>query len=212
MSDLLFEARVRARRYWYRDGLSEMVVGIVSLLQGGWILFNHLVNSKSSWYWPGALICFLLIAAFPMARIKAAIRERFTYPRGGYVEDDESVRKRRIRVGMTLGILVTAIGTLTLRYASVRGWDPDHWIHWLPAVSGLTVGAVSVYVWVRQGLPRYLVVGLLSITIGVAVSNEYPMKLAMAIWLAGNGCAWLCSGGVALWNFVRSTPTSAAET
>ena len=212
MPDPLLEARLRAQRYWYRDGLSEMVVGFVSLLQGGWILFNHLVNSKSSWYVPGALICLLLIAAFPVARIKAALRERFTYPRTGYVEDDESVRKRRIRVGMALGILVAVAGTLALRYAGARGWDPDRWIQWLPAVAGLTVGAVSVYVWVRQGLPRYLVVGLFSTILGIAVSNEYPLKLAMAIWLAGNGCAWLCSGGVALWNFVRSTSPSAAET
>jgi hypothetical protein len=80
MPDILFDARVRAQRYWYRDGLSEMVVGIVSLLQGGWILFNHLVNSKSSWYLPGALICLLLIAAFPVARIKAAIREHSRRP------------------------------------------------------------------------------------------------------------------------------------
>jgi hypothetical protein len=212
MPDPLFEARSRAQRYWCRDGLSEMVVGIVSLLQGGWILFNHLVNSKSFWYLPGALICLLLIAKFPVARIMAALRERFTYPRSGYVDDGESARKRRIRVGMVLAILASVIGVLALRYAGVGGWDPDHWIQWLPAVGGLTVGAVSVYVSVRQGLPRYLVVGLLSFVLGVAVSIEYPLKLAMAIWLAGNGCAWLCSGGVALWNFVRTTPPSTAET
>jgi hypothetical protein len=113
---------------------------------------------------------------------------------------------------MVLAILASVIGVLALRYAGVGGWDPDHWIQWLPAVGGLTVGAVSVYVSVRQGLPRYLVVGLLSFVLGVAVSIEYPLKLAMAIWLAGNGCAWLCSGGVALWNFVRTTPPSTAET
>jgi uncharacterized membrane protein HdeD (DUF308 family) len=212
MPDPLLEVRLRAQRYWYRDGLSEMVVGIVSLLQGGWILFNHLVNSKSFWYWPGALICLLLIAVIPVARITAAIRERFTYPRSGYVDDGESVRKRRIRVGMALGILVIVVGSLALRYAGLRAWDPDRWIQWLPAVGGLTLGAVSVYVWVRQGLPRFLVLGVLSIVLGVAVSNEYPLKLAMAIWLAGNGCAWLCSGGLTLWNYVRTTPPSADAT
>jgi hypothetical protein len=211
MTNPLFKARIRAQGFWYRDGLSEIGLGVISLLQGGWILFNHLVNSSSSWYLPVALIYILLIAAFSRyaSRITAAIRNRITYPRSGYVAYDESVRKR---VGVALAILATATGLLALRYAGIGGWDPDLWIHWMPAAGGLTIGAVLVYVSVRQGLPRYLVVGLLSIILGVAVSIEYPLRLGTAIWLAGLGCASLCSGGVALWNYVRTAPPSADET
>jgi hypothetical protein len=144
MPDPLFEARLRARSYWYRDGLSEMVVGIVSLLQGSWILFNHLVNSKSLWYWPGALICLLLIAGFPVARIKAAIRERITYSRSGYVDDGESVRKRRIGVGIVLAILASVTGALALRYAAARGW----------AAGGVAIGALGL----RVGAPGFATV------------------------------------------------------
>jgi len=214
MSDPLFEARIRAQRFWYRDGLSEIVFGVIILLQGGWLFFNRLVNSKSSWYLPGALIYILLLAAFSMsvARITAAIRERFTYSRSGYVDYDESVRKRWIRARIVWAVLAIVTCMMFLRYAGREGWDLDHWIQWLPAIGGLTVGAVSVYVWVRQGLPRFLALGVLSIILGVAVSIEYPLKLAMAIFLAGIGCAWICSGGVTLWNYVRTTPPSADET
>jgi hypothetical protein len=79
-------------------------------------------------------------------------------------------------------------------------------------VLGLTTGAVGVYVTVCYGLPRFLVVGALAIILGVVVSIEYPPRLAMAIWLAGVGCAWLCSGGLTLWNYLRSAPPSADET
>jgi len=34
----------------------------------------------------------------------------------------------------------------------------------------------------------------------------------MAIWLAGVGYAWLCSGGVTLWNYRQTAPLSADET
>jgi hypothetical protein len=212
MSDPLLEARIRAQRFLYRDGLTEIVPGIVFVLQGGWLLFNHLVTSRSSWYLPLALIYVLLLAAFAMSarRITAAIRERITYLRSGYVDYGESVRKRRIRVGTALAVL--AIVACVMFLADQAGWNLDHWIQWLPAVGGLTTGAVCVYVTLRYGLPRFLVLGVLSVILGVAVSIEYPLKLAMAIWLAANGCAWLCSGGLTLWNYVRTEPPSAAET
>ena len=214
MSDPLLEARIRAQRFLYRDGLTEIVPGIIFVLQGGWLLFNHLVTSRSSWYLPLALIYVLLLAAFAMSarRITAAIRERITYLRSGYVDYGESVRKRRIRVGTALAVLAIVTCVLFLRFEGRAGWDPDRWIQWLPTVGGLTLAAVSVYVWVRQNLPRFLVLGVLSIMLGVAVSIECPLKLAMAIWLAGVGCAWMLSGGVALWNYVRATSPSADET
>jgi hypothetical protein len=89
--------------------------------------------------------------------------------------------------------------------------DPARLVQWTPAVLGLMTAAGGVYVTVRYGLPRFLVVGVLAILLGVVVSIEYPYRLAMAIWLAVVGCAWLCSGGVTLWNYLRTVPPSADE-
>jgi uncharacterized membrane protein HdeD (DUF308 family) len=211
MPDAIFEARMRAQRYWYRDGLTEIPLGIVQLLLSGSDLIEALGNRTSSWYVPVILIyavLFIGLAAFA-SRIMAAVRERITYPRSGYVH--ESGRKRRIVVGMVLALLVTVTGVLALRYAGRAGLDPARWVQWTPAVCGLTTGAVGVYVTVRYGLPRFLVVGVLAIILGVVVPIEYPPRLAMAIWLAGVGCAWMCSGGVTLWNYLRTVPPSADE-
>jgi hypothetical protein len=212
MHDPLSEARIRGQRYWYRDGLEEIFLGCVCMLQGGWLLFNHFVSSKSSWYLPGALICFLVIAGFPIARIKASMRERFTYPRSGYVDPGASVRKHRIRLGAALLFLVIGTGAVAIRNNAFGAWDLNRGIQWLPAIGGVIIGAVSVYVWVSQGLPRFLVLAVFAIILGAAVSLEYPLKLGTAIWLIGVGCAWICSGGLTLWNFVRTAPPSAAET
>jgi hypothetical protein len=213
MPDPLVEARKRAQRFWYRDGLDEIRVGIIILLYCGFTLVTHVINSGSSWYMPVTLIYLLLLFALAACapRIMAAMRERITYPRSGYVDYGGSVRKRRIAVG-ALAILATVTAAPALRYVVASGWDFDHWMQRLPAVGGLTVGAVLMYVYVRYGLPRFLLMGLFSIILGVAVSIEYPIRLGIAIWLAGVGCAWLCSGGVTLWNYLRTTPPSADET
>ena len=210
MPDNLFKARNRAQRFWYLDGLSEIFLGIVFLLQTGWLLVMSPSYTKSLWHVPVIVMYVLLLAAFSMRapRTMAAMRERITYPRSGYAKPDESVRRRRLGiVGLT--ILAVFTGALATRNAGVVAWDPARWVQWMPAVGGLTVGVVSVYVSMRYGLLRYLFVGLLSIVLGVVVSIEYPMRLASVIWLAGVGCAWMCSGGVTLWNYVRVARPSA---
>jgi hypothetical protein len=56
------------------------------------------------------------------------------------------------------------------------------------------------------------VVGVFAIILGVAVCIEYPPRLALAIFIIGVGNAFLCSGGVTLWNYLRTAPPSAYET
>jgi hypothetical protein len=212
MPDPLFEARTRAQRYWYRDGLSEILFGTIMLLQNGFTLVMHFGNRNSSWYMPVVLIYLLLILAFTLCagRIMAAARERITCPRSGYVH--ESGRKRRIVVGTVLALLVPVTVMLALRYASRVGyWDPDRGIQGMPVVGGLLFGVIGMYVALRYGVLRYLLIGLFSIVLGLAINIEYPMWLGAEIWLVGVSCALLCTGGVTAWNFVRATPLSADE-
>jgi hypothetical protein len=210
MAGPLLEARIRAQRYWYRDGLAEIPLGIVQLLMSGSGFIGALGNRTSSWFVPVYLIYTVVFVAFAVfaSRIMAAVRERITYPRSGYMRPRLSGWRRH---GLMLAAVTGAL--VALRYAGrAGGWDPDRWVQWLPAVGGLTTAAVGVYVTLRYGLPRFLVVGVLAIILGVVVSIEYPPRLAMAIWLAGVGCAWLCSGGATLWNYLRVAPPSANET
>jgi hypothetical protein len=135
-----------------RDGLSEIPLGIVQLLMTGSGFIDALSNRTSSWFVPVYLIytaLFVALAVFA-SRIMAAVRERITYPRNGYMRPRLSGWKRHVL------ILAAVTGALVaLRYAGrAGGWDPDGWAQWLPAVGGLTTGAVGVYVTLRYGLPR----------------------------------------------------------
>lgn len=209
MSDPLLEARIRSQGYWYRDGLTEICVGIIMLLQNGLTLVMHFGNPKSPWYWPLILIYLLVFLVFAARapRIMAAMRERITYPRSGFVEPGESVRKlSRAIVAPTILAMFGLL--LTLRYAH---WDPDRWIQGMPVVGGLFFGVLGMYVAVRHGVLRYLLVGLFSIVLGLAINIEYPTWFGAEIWLVGVGSALLCAGGVTVWNFVRTTPLAADE-
>lgn len=205
MSDPLAEARIRTQRYWFRDGLEEIALGMIFLLMGAW----SLARAKASWFMPATLIYILLCVAFAIfvPRIKTAMRERITYRRSGYADQSGGWRKRLVFV------LVAVVGVLTLQYAGRAGFlDPARMVHWTPAVAGIVMGATWVYVYARQGLGRFFVVGVLAMILGIAVSIEYPPSLAFGIFVVGVGCMCLCSGGVTLRNYLRTAPTSADET
>lgn len=206
----LSEARRRTQRYWFRDGLEEITLGIICFLVGG----QSLAASKASWFWPSTLIYILLVVAFIIfvPRIKAAVRERVTYPRSGYADRGESWRKRRAVLFAALGSVVFGVCFLTVRYGDRVGLNPDRLAQWMPAVGGIGIAAVSLYVYLRHGLRRYLVVGVFAIILGVAASIEWPWRLATGLFVCGVGVAWLCSGSVTLWSYFRSAPGAADET
>jgi hypothetical protein len=203
MHDSLSEARNRAQRYWYRDGLGEMATGILCLLQGGWLFFDHLVIKGASWGVAAAPIYLMLLVAFILSvrPVTSAVRARITYPRSGYVY--KSGQGYEIVTGIVAGLLIILTYMIVFSYAKHAGWQIDRW---LPALTSLTTGAIGVYVTMRYGLPRFLIVGVFSVALGVAVGIEHPLKLGAAIWLAGVGCAWLCSGGLTLKQYVRIAP------
>jgi hypothetical protein len=208
MPDPLFEARVRAQSYWFRDGLEEIMLGIILLQQIGGTLIIH------SGYIPGIVIYFLLLFAFVIyqRRIRDAVRERITYRRSGYVH--ALARGRRIVVGMVLAFLAASAVIVVLRYVGrAGGADPALWVQfqWFPALAGLGVGALEVYVSIRYSLRRALVVGIFSMVLGVVVSIEYPVQLALTIWCTGFGCANLCSGGATLLRYLKMPPLPANE-
>jgi len=209
MADPLLEARIRARRYWYRDGLSEIPLGIVMLLMAGEDLLSILSKSTLTWYLAIYVGSIAMLALFA-TRIMAAVRGRVRYPRSGYVPD--SGRGRRVVAGMITGLVIVVASVMFVGYERDVGWDPNRWFQWLSVAGGLANAVMGVYVTVRYGLLRFLIVGLFALILSFVVSIEYAPRLSITIWLAGVGCAWLCSGSIAIWNYIRAVPRSVDAT
>jgi len=207
MPDSIGQVRSRAQSFWYRDGLSDILIGIIGLLQNGLTLVMHFGNEQSWWYQPFIVVYLLLFFLFAARapRVMAAMRERITYPRSGYAAPGEAQRILRNTI-VALAILAIFGLLLATRYGH---FDTGRWVQETPVVGGLFFGVVGIYVAVRYGVLRYLLIGLFSILLGLAINIEYPTWLGTAIWLVGVECAFLCAGGITVWNFVRTTPLSA---
>jgi hypothetical protein len=114
---------------------------------------------------------------------------------------------------MVLALLATSGLFVVLRYVGrVGGAGLAVWGQWCPALVGVALGALEVYVSIRYGLRRTLVVGIFSMILGVVVSIEYSLHLALTICCASFGCANLCSGGAALLSYLKTPPLPANET
>lgn len=206
MPDLTVKARVQAQSYWYRDGLSEIHIGIIVLCLDVNNFVMHFGNEESPWYWPGILINLLVFCVYGCRapRIVSAMRERITYPRIGYAEPGESVRKLR-RAIVALSVLAIFGLLVAARYGRL---DSDRWIPNMPVVGGLSFSLVGAYTALRYGVLRYLLIGLFAIVLGLAIDIEYPTPFGRDIWFLGVGCAFICVGVVTTWNFVRTPPLS----
>jgi len=204
MPDLTLIARVRAQTFWYRDGLSDIYIGIIVLFLSVNNLVIHFGNEQSPWFWPGIFIYLLVfcIVGFRAPRFIATMRERITYPRIGYAEPGESVREFS-RAIVALSVLAILGLLVAVRYG---GWDKGHGSQNVPVVTGLLISVIGMYTAVRYGVLRHLLIGLFSVVLALVIDNKYPTSLGRQIWFVAVGCAFVCSGGVTTWNFVRTTP------
>jgi hypothetical protein len=202
----MLAARRRARRFPLRDGLEEISMGLILLLQG---LARPVANSGSI---PGIVIYFLALFAFAIyaRRIVDAVRARITYPRIGYVRRFKA--RRWIVVSAILMVVAIAIGVGVLEAGGAASANPTEWVHWVPALCGLGLGAGEIYLSMHYGFRRFLVVGIFAIILGVVISMHFPWLIGLNILCAGLGCASLCSGGLVLRRYLGTTPSAANET
>lgn len=214
MHDPLLEARTRVQRDWYVDGLTEIASGIVQMLAAG-AIFLISIHSSSPWHSPLTLLYFLVYCAFALLqqRILSTIRERITYFRTGYVSYRETGKKRRLTAVAVAALLPFVGGALAFRFCGRHvTWDLEHWLRALPALMGIVGGTALIAFSLRVGLTRFLLVGALSIVLGLAVSFAWPdPRLGFSVYFAGMGCATLLSGAITLWRYVHAIPPGTEE-
>jgi hypothetical protein len=206
MADAIFEARMRAHRLSYRDGLSEIMLGVVAL-QG--FCGNLIIHSG---YMPGVIVYMVLLFAFAIyaRRILDAVRARIAYLRSGYVR--AFTRQGWTLICMVLAPLGTCALVIVLRAGRAGGADAAGWVQWVPALAGLGFGAIEIYIAIRYNVRRAFLVAIFSMALGVVVSIEYPFRSALTIFLVGFGFANLCSGGAALLSYLKTPQLPANET
>ena len=207
MPDAISEARRRHEQSLLRDGLAEILTGVIVLQQ---IAGDQIIHSGNV---PARVIYFVALLLFVifLPRMLRAVRERLSYPRSGYVQ--ELPRRRRKVVLLIAATLPPAVTFAYLRYCGGTGGEnPDELLRWVPALAGVGLGALLFHAGIRNGFRRYFALGIFSTVLGIGLSLETPWDVALTAWCTGVGCAFLCSGGIALSSYLRTPQHPASQT
>lgn len=198
----------RTVQSFYEDGLTEIALGLIVLLLGGYFFAQISVRENSAW---GAILSgpfFLLIifAGILVNRILRFLKRRITYPRTGYVTFKKKERspKRRIATMVVAMIISASLASLYSLSPSVRTL--------FPAVNGILFAFAILLFANKVGLIRFYVLAAASAIIGVAVTAAGIGDIAgISLYYALFGAAVIVSGVAALIVYLRRSPRPAAD-
>jgi hypothetical protein len=143
---------------------------------------------------------------FALNGIVKPLKERYIYPRTGYVayRKPEGKRLRLLRtLAVVLGMITAMTAALLLRIVKEA---------WLPAIVGVFLAMLMTYLGFRLGLMRFFILAGFTILLGLAAAWLQLNDLyAKAFIYGGFGLALIVTGGLTLWHYFRSTRLPATE-
>jgi hypothetical protein len=196
----------RTKRYWYVDGFSEIAIGLLLIFI---VLLNRLVGLLHQ----EIVQILLVVLGTPGvillgSRIVVKLKEKYTYPRTGYIAYNKqtgSRRWKRILLSGTIGMLVGVVTTLLSNGLPI--------IYQQVFVT-IMIASAYTYIGYSIGLKRFYWIAALTIVLGLGLCaaklGEVPYILT---FFSGQGLIWIVSGLVALRQYFGSTqpPSEAGE-
>ena len=203
MKSNVSEVEQRVYRYWYTDGLAEIIGGGMFILLGIYFAMQDFLgpDSMMSLILQAGLALVLIGGAFISRRLINTLKTRLTYPRTGYVE--YRVNKKETRTGRFLvALLAFTVSALTIAFISIfKSFD-------MVSVTGFIVGIILVLLRAKtSGLARFYILGVISMLLGFAISaiglsDGYGLGLYYALM----GVCFLVSGGWTLNHYLHENP------
>jgi hypothetical protein len=192
----------RTKRYWYVDGFSEIGVGILLMVI---ILFNYAVEQMQQ----STLQVILLVIGMPaliilgtraLSRIVVKLKEKYTYPRTGYVSYLRKPSNRRWSRVLLTGILGFSVGAVT---SFLSGKLPP--VYEQIFVS-LVITLVYVYIGYSIGLKRfYILAAACLVLLGIAILLDTQGMDFFLLFFLGQGLVWIVSGILVLHKYLKTT-------
>lgn len=198
MSDQIEQVRQRTYRYYYQDGLVELAVGFLFAVIG---LDTWLINitaegtaiSLALWI----LLPLLTIGGvFGVQRIVRQLKERWVYPRTGYVE--YSTKPNPYRWLVIAAALLLAVATFVLPY---------QFLDKMSVLGGVILFIILVAIGAQVNLTRLVAIGALALLAGFAFAFFTAGEIVgLTLTFIVTGAALMLSGGLALRNYLDSNP------
>jgi MFS family permease len=193
----------RTVQSFYDDGLTEISLGLIFLLLGGYF-FAQAAAPEGSALSSALSVLFVLVivsAGFLVSRILRFLKRRITYPRTGYVafKKKELSSKRRAATMIVGGIIGAAI-------AALYGISPS-FKALFPALNGLLLAIAMLLFASKVGLARFYILSAASAVIGFAVTAAGVGDIkGVSLYYGLFGAALILSGLAALIVYLRKSP------
>jgi hypothetical protein len=208
MKSNLSDVQQRVNRYWYADGLAEILGGGMFLLLAVYFALQDLLGPDSmlSGMLQAGLALLMLGGAFVSRRMINSLKTRLTYPRTGYVEyrvNKKGTSRKRILVF----VLAFTISALTIAFVGIfKSFNS------IVAVTGFIVGMILVLLRGKaSGLYRFYALGAISLLLGLALSaSDLSEGYALGLYYGLMGVCFLISGGLTLAHYLHENPLPAA--
>lgn len=201
---------IRTKRYWFVDGLNEMASGLVLLMIG----LLYLITSLQPPHILSALVVgigqpiIILLGWWFSGKAVKHLKERFTYPRTGFVAYPRSNNgKRRWRVALLAGVVGVGVTFLLMLLMPVLHRS------WLVVITAAAIAVFTLYIGLQVGVFRFYILALFTLLLGIVITAfEIPEAFEFAALLGGAGLAWMVSGGLTLLFYLRRTHPAAEGT
>jgi hypothetical protein len=197
----------RTIQSFYEDGLTEIAVGLIFLILGGYFFLQlGTTGSTAGSIISGSLIIVFFASFFLVNRLLRFFKRRITYPRTGYVafKKKETSPKRRIATAVVAGIISAALATLFRISPSVQDL--------FPALNGLLFAVAALLLAHRIGLIRFYILSAASAVIGVGLAAAgFGDLKGLGLFYLLSGVTILIAGLAALVVYLRRYPRPSPE-
>jgi MFS family permease len=198
----------RTVQSFYSDGLTEISLGLIFLLLGGYFFAQAAAPEGSALGSALSVLFFLVIvsACFLVNRILRFLKRRITYPRTGYVafKKKEPSPKRRAATMIVGGIIGASL-------AALYGLSPS-FKALFPALNGLLLAIAVLLIANKIGLARFYVLSAASAVIGFAVTAAGVGDIkGISLYYGLFGAAVTLSGLATLIVYLRKSPRADRE-
>jgi hypothetical protein len=200
MTNDLDKLAKRPIQYWFEDGLGELLVATLFLLLGILFTIEGLATNPTVIRVSAIAGMIMMIGGAWLGRpLLRKMKERWTYPRTGYVAFRKPKRSRR---GLNLIVILLVTFLVVWLVTQV----PDTKIALTPLIEGIAVGGFYIYQAYQSSLNRFYFLGAFGLILGTVLS------LAGLGNLVGGGVffivfavAMLISGSLTLRTYLQIT-------
>lgn len=194
----------RVRRYWFKDGIGEIVVGGLFLLLALYFAGHRFLpaNTKAPMILDGSLALVLIFGIYFTRRLINLFKTHITYPRTGFVEYhneiDSTFSARFFVFFLAAGFVILLV---------VFGKWVGTFI-WLPGFVGFLTSVILIVIRTRAiDLNRFYYLAAASTTLGLACSfSGLPAHYSISLFYALFGLVLIVLGVIVLTKYLRENP------